>query len=200
MGKFKERVNKRVIKNGKIGIVYLNWFSRLVVGFGLLALVGVIFGVVSGINRLEEADTKYVELIESEDFEFNLLAIGYESVEHFKDDINIESSETTPNSVVADYVIRGIAMVIEMLALLALYMGAWVVTGSIIRDEEKPFKRENLRALKKTAIVLLTLTVIEFLFDGIFVLSSSFDSLLYLLIICLFVYLFDAGCNLQEKK
>lgn len=194
MGKLKEKMEKRHIISGKKGVLILNILSRLVVGFGLIALVCSIIGTTVGILKLQNADTKYMELIESEDFEFSLSSIGFtkdEFVEYIEED-------TTADAVIADYVVCGIVSVMDMLILLAVYMGAWVVTGSIRLDENKPFKKENLSALNKTATVLLVLFVLELIFNLIF--GTEISNLSYLFIVCVFVYLFDAGYRLQLKK
>lgn len=194
MGKLKEKVEKRQIISGKKGILLLNIFSRLVVGLGLIALVCSIVGTTVGILKLQDADTKYMELIESEDFEFSLSSIGFtkgEFIEYIEED-------DTVDAVLADYVVCGIAFVMDLLILLAVYMCAWVVTGSIKQDEDKPFKKENLGALKKTATVLLVLYVLQILFGIMF--GTVVTDISYLFVVSVFLYLFDAGYKLQIEK
>lgn len=195
MGKLKENVDKRIMLNGKISIVLLNWFSRLIVALGIFAFIFSMYGIIDGIIQLDKSDTKYMELIQSEEYDFSLSSIGF-TKEEFLERID---GVTTKDEVVANYVVCGIASVMDMLMLLVTYICAWVVTGSIRRDEERPFKKENFRALKKSAIALLVLAVLEFVFFLIFGVPESFN-LGYLFIVCMFVYLFDAGCKLQEKK
>lgn len=198
MGKVKEKIERRQIITGKKGIILLHIFSTLMVMAGALALIGSVLGIVLGTIDLSKEKENYVELIKSEDFEFSLEAINSTESEFLE---YIAEAETY-KEVIVSYISLGIQCAFGVLFRFLLYSCALVVTSCIKRNEDNPFTNDNLKALKKCATVIFVLYFIQLILSFVFDVEI-FTNLIYLIVICVFVYLFDAGNRLQqavEKK
>lgn len=199
MGKKIEKIENHHVVTGKKGIILLNVFSRLIVCFGLIALVGTIIVGIKGAIDLSKVGDEYIELVKSEDFEFSLSAVDLKADEFIT--MIEENKNTEPLTV---YIISTVGQVISILFLLTVYMCSWVVTGAIKKDENNPFKLENLKALRKCATTLVVFFIFALFYELLVFFVFDVDmvvnvSLAYIFIVCLFIYLFDAGVRLQDK-
>lgn len=197
MGK---KIEEHHVVTGKKGIILLNVLSRLIVCLGVFTLVCAIIVGVRGAIDLSNAGDEYVEFVKSENFEFPLSAVDLTADEFIT--MTEENEKASPLTI---YILSIFGQVISLVFLLTVYMCAWVVTGAIKKDENNPFTLENLKALKKCATTLVALFVLAifsellifFIFDVDMVINVG---LAYIFIVCLFIYLFDAGCKLQEAN
>lgn len=187
-------MERRQIVNGKLGVLLINIFCKIMTVLGCIALVGSIIGFAMGTYELSKEKDEYVELIKNEDFEFSLSAVDNTKAEFLERIEDVDSH----SRVVVTYVFAGLVAVLGIIMRLVLYVCGWVVTGSIIKDEDRPFTQDNLKVLRKSATILSVLYglyfILLFFYDG-----SMFTHLGYLILLCIFVYLFDAGCKLQEN-
>lgn len=186
------RVKENIV--GKKGILLFNIFSKFIAVISIMMLIGTTIGGIYGINELTKKDVNYVELAKNEDFDFALTAIDFTQDEFLEmvDQVN------TVKGLVTMYSIYFLENIFAIVFLLVFYICVWLVTDNIKKNENMPFTKENLNILTKGAIVLIFILAIQ-LVPSILTDRGIVTQLEYLLMICIFRYLFDVGCKLQEK-
>lgn len=191
----KKSVEKKFKNKGNKWILVLNIISKLFCYVGIIAFCAFVFGMGYGITKLYKADSNYNELILSDDFQVAL----YPLVMDGNDFLDKFDEAKTQSDFIFVYSVKSLENIVGLLLLLSVYFCSWLITDEIRKNEMNVFSRDNLKNLVNCSYLLIFLFFVECLL-AIVTKSEVLSYVTYIVVICVFRYLFEVGCKLKEEK